>query len=114
MRAFSLLVCISLGLASGLLPAHAQSGNRSMRCGNDLANVGDSRAAVLSKCGEPQTKDSYCKKPEPLPPGTAPQPAQACEMVDEWTYKPARGQLMTTLRFEGGRLVQISYGERVQ
>ena len=114
MRAYRFIALIALGLASGLLPAHAQSTSRTMRCGNDLASVGDSRAAVQAKCGDPMAKDSFCKKPEPLPPGSAPQPAQACEMVDEWTYKPERGQLMTTLRFEGGRLVRISYGERVQ
>ena len=37
-----------------------------------------------------------------------------CETVDEWTYNPCTGQFMTTLRFESGKLVAITYGDRVK
>lgn len=90
------LVC----LAS--LPAAA--GAQSHRCGNDLANVGDSKASVFDKCGEPYFKDTFCKDG----------PSYACERVDEWTYKPGYGQFLTTLRFERGQLVSIRYGERIK
>jgi hypothetical protein len=34
--------------------------------------------------------------------------------VDEWTFNPGYGQFMTTLRFESGKLVSITYGDRVK
>ena len=96
------------------LPANAQS----MRCKNDLANVGETKASVLQKCGEPVHRDSFCKPAEKrldvgAAPGTTVVNVQPCEKVDEWTYNPGRGQFMTTLRFESGRLTAITYGARV-
>lgn len=98
------------------LPAGAQT---SFRCKGDLVSVGDSQASALLKCGEPVVKGSFCKAPvpqtaEPTPrSGTVVVPS-ACETVDEWTYNPGYGQLMTTLRFESGQLVAIRYGDRVR
>jgi hypothetical protein len=109
----------ALVLATAAALAAVPSQAQSMRCRNDLANVGDAKASVLQKCGEPVHRESYCK---PVP--TTQQPAgagggtvvnvQACENVDEWTYNPGRGQFMTILRFEAGRLAGISYGDRVK
>ena len=95
-------------------PSQAQS----MRCKNDLANVGEGKASVLQKCGEPVHRESFCKPvaqtPAPTPGGTTIVNVTPCETVDEWTYNPGRGQFMTTLRFESGRLAAISYGDRVK
>jgi hypothetical protein len=109
-----------LGLAPTLavlvaIPAHAQS----MRCKNDLANVGDNKAAVLQKCGEPVQRDAFCKPQDKTQGGAPANGAKVvhvnpCETVDEWTYNPGRGQFMTTLRFESGRLTSITYGDRVK
>lgn len=102
-------------LASLSLPASAQS----LRCKSDLANVGDSKASVLLKCGEPVVKDTFCKPaaqqtlPNATPGGTTLN-VVPCETVDEWTYKPGYGQFVTTLRFEGGALAAIKYGERIK
>lgn len=106
---------VALATAWLALPAQAQS----MRCKNDLANVGDNKAAVLQKCGAPVAKDSFCKPAEKTSNTTA-EPGKAvvnvvpCETVDEWTYNPGRGDFMTTLRFESGRLTAITYGDRVK
>ena len=88
-----------------------------LRCKNEAVNVGDTRAAVLQRCGQPALKDTFCK------PGDA-QAAQAgsgtaavepsCRNVDEWTYNPGRGQFMTTLQIDAGKVVSIKYGDRVQ
>lgn len=101
--------------ASLSLPASAQS----LRCKGDLANVGDSKASVLVKCGEPVLKDAFCKPatqapaPSPAPGGTIVN-VVPCESVDEWTYKPGYGQFVTTLRFEDGTLKAIRYGDRIK
>jgi hypothetical protein len=103
-------------LAPALLPREAAA--QTFKCHNDLVNVGDGRAAVLLKCGEPLVRDAFCR---PLPvqspgPASAARPGQIvpCENVDEWTYNPGYGQFMTTLRFLEGRLVAIEYGDRVK
>lgn len=97
-------------------PAQAQS----MRCKNDLANVGEGKASVLQKCGEPVHRESFCKPVARTQDTTGGAGGKTivnitpCETVDEWTYNPGRGQFMTTLRFESGRLTAITYGDRVK
>lgn len=108
-----------LVLLAVTVSAPAAAGASSFRCQNDLVNVGDAKSSVQMKCGLPALKDSFCKAADARP---LPSPAgarvvinnNACETVDEWTYNPGYGQFMTTLRFESGRLVSISYGERVK
>jgi hypothetical protein len=102
--------------AALLFPLAASA--QSFRCKNDLANVEDSKASVLSKCGAPLHQDSFCKKVEPAALPATPASGTVvnvlpCETVDEWTYNPGRGHFMTTLRFESGRLRAILYGDRV-
>lgn len=113
------LITTSAVLLCALLAAPAQAQTHTMRCKNDLAKTGDTKAAVLQKCGEPVHRDAHCKPPEKTAPDAS-RPrgptvqVTPCEQVEEWTYNPGRGQFMTTLRFESGRLVSLSYGERVQ
>jgi hypothetical protein len=98
----------------------------SFRCKNDLVNIGASKASALQKCGEPVVKDSFCKPANAgnallENPSTHSNDKQkivivnnTCETVDEWTFNPGTGQFMTTLRFESGKLVAITYGDRVK
>ena len=103
-------------LAAALLPLSAQATETThFRCKQELVGVGDSRATVLQRCGEPALRDSFCARPAlgaSRPPGGR-GPAR-CEDVDEWTYNPGWGQFWTTLRFEEGRVVSIRYGDRVK
>ena len=110
-----------LCLVAATLPSFswAATTTTSFRCKTDLVNVGDGKASALLKCGPPLLQDSFCKPAGfmqlgwPRAAGTL-VVAAACESVDEWTYNPGYGQFMTTLRFESGKLVQISYGDRVK
>jgi Protein of unknown function (DUF2845) len=109
-----LMVTLSAALSA---PVAAQT--RSFRCNTDLVNVGDAKSSVQLKCGQPVLKDSFCRPGDarPMPRtsgGTNVVINNACETVDEWPYNPGYGQFMTTLRFESGRLVSISYGDRVK
>jgi hypothetical protein len=88
-----------------------------LRCGNEAVNVGDTRSALLQRCGEPVMKDTFCK---PVEYQSAPATkgvnvvVPSCRNVDEWTYNPGRGQFMTTLQIDGGKVTVIKYGDRVQ
>jgi hypothetical protein len=93
--------------------AHAET--RSFRCKNDLVNLGDAKAEVLLKCGEPAVRHAFCQAPNTRNAngqGTRPRADLPCVNVDEWTYKPGYGQFLTTLRFEEDRLQAIVYGDR--
>ena len=91
---------------------------RTFRCNNDLVNLGDAKSSVQLKCGQPVLRDAFCRPGDARPIPRAGGGAKvvinnACEPVDEWTYNPGYGQFMTTLRFESGKLVAITYGDRV-
>ena len=108
---------IALGAASIFMATHAEA--QTLRCGNGVIGAGDTKAAVLQKCGEPVMKDTFCKAAEPqtvVNPQTATTIVNVlpCENVDDWTYNPGQGKLMTTLRFREGTLRAITDGDRVR
>ena len=91
------------------------------RCKNDLVQIGDSKATVVTRCGEPMMKDSSCEAPRgsSLTYSTDQYGKQvvvqpACETVDKWTYNPGVGDFYTTIRFERGNITSITYGDRVK
>lgn len=72
-----------------------------LRCGSALISGGDPSSEVLSKCGEPLSRDflgyrevldAYGFRNEVT--------------VEEWTYGPRNG-MYHFLRFEGNRLIRI-------
>lgn len=98
-------ISLALGLAGGAASA------QNLKCGNVYADRGDSKMSVLTKCGEPSLRDSFCK-PDPAPPprdGSV----RPCINVDSWAYRPGRGQFITILEFEEGTLQSIRYGDRI-
>ncbi|MBM3114810.1 DUF2845 domain-containing protein [Jeongeupia naejangsanensis] len=112
MKLAALIVATASTLCA--LPAFADS----FRCQNNLVSLGDSRAEVLQKCGEPFVRDSFCESRQattaPLPNGGTVVNVNQCESVDEWTYNPGSGKFLTTLRFESGRLSGIKLGDRAK
>jgi Protein of unknown function (DUF2845) len=108
----------SFSLALGLFAMAGSTQAQSLRCKGDFASIGDNKASILQKCGEPMLRDTFCAAP--TPPGdkhVRPQDGgrrHGCVDVDEWTYNPGYGQFLTTLRFESGKLVSIAYGDRVK
>ncbi len=122
------LLLLAAALLMPATPVPAET--RSFRCKNDLVNLGDIKASALLKCGQPLAQDSFCipvaviavhpaVPAAPVASGsvratTTLVTAGACQNVDEWTYNPGRGQFLTTLRFESGRLTSITYGDRVK
>ena len=60
-----------------------------MRCGSDLVSVGDTEFDVLSRCGEPASKDG-----------------------NQWTYEQDEGTLVKYLIFMGGKVAAVRVGSR--
>ena len=119
MKAFVLTPVPSIGAAllCGLLGLPAQA--ESLRCSGGISDVGDTRLAVLYRCGEPLLKDSYCAPvfyqgslqpvPEPFASWAVP-----CLVVDEWVYDRGPGNLMATVRFRSGVVQSIRFGRGPQ
>lgn len=95
----------------------------SLRCDGQLAKIGETKAEIIDKCGEPVMTDQYC---EPLA-NAQPQGVQSgsnnvqnniainsCENVDIWTYNPGSGKFWTNLHFRRGELIFIRYGGRIK
>ncbi len=99
-------------LAWLLLVGSAAAQAQSLRCGRDFAQVGETKFVIESKCGAPAAKDSFCKPIAQAPSTIAMPPHAACDMVEEWTYKPGVGQFITILQFREGALREMRYGPR--
>ena len=107
MKRIAFIFCAAI--ASFCSPVHAGS----LRCDGDLVLMRDIKVSVLQKCGEPFFTESFCK---PVDPATL-LPNQffvPCQLVEDWAYNPGPGQLITIVRFEGGMVTSIRYGERVK
>ncbi|MGP0171562.1 DUF2845 domain-containing protein [Pseudomonas sp. NCHU5208] len=69
-----------------------------LRCGSQLVSLGDRAFEVERKCGAPVYRD---------PIGYTLGPYDRREYrIEEWVYGPSNGML-SILRFEGNRLVEI-------
>lgn len=103
---------LPLCLAALLLACAGTSQAQSLRCGQDFAQIGDTKFVIESKCGAPAAKDSFCKPIGVAPSTIAMPPHAVCDMVEEWTYKPGIGQFITILQFREGALREMKYGPR--
>jgi len=86
-------------LVLALLAGHTQAS--SFKCNNNFVSVGDRKATVLLRCGEPFFAEVISGYDE--------------VKIEEWTYK-SRGYkgFLRVLTFHGGRLVDISIAEKVK
>ncbi|VXB41897.1 conserved exported hypothetical protein [Pseudomonas sp. 8AS] len=95
-----MLKLLATSLLLSLCCATAQAGS-TLRCGSQLISTNDIASEVLSKCGEPVSRDflgyrevvDYYGYTSEVP-------------VEEWTYGPKNG-MYYFLRLEGNRLVKI-------
>ncbi len=99
---------LMLVLAFSTLTATSAACGQSLRCRNGLVSVGDSTESVQKACGEPDRRETNC---ESGPPQGDPR-VTGCLEGENWIYRPGYGQFVTTLRFEDGALVKITYGDR--
>lgn len=103
----------------GLLHAggvHAQS----LRCGNLLAGVGDSKFSVVQKCGEPMSREQICVprlQSEYIvsPYGGAPRQilSTQCIPMEDWVFHRGQGNFLGIVRFQNGTVESVRDGDRV-
>jgi len=100
-------------VAAAALPAAAHA--ESLRCQNGIAAEGDSRLAVVYKCGQPALRDNYCA-PVYYSGSIYPVPEQIaglyvpCVYTEEWLYERGPGEFLAVVRIRGGKVQSITYG----
>jgi hypothetical protein len=105
------------GVVAAMLPAAALA--ESLRCQNGIAAEGDSRLALVYKCGQPALRDNYC---DPVyyngSINTVPEPFAGlyvpCIDAEEWLYERGPGEFRAVVRIRGGRVQSITYGRQPQ
>jgi hypothetical protein len=94
-RAVVIPLLTSIGL---LVAAQAQAG--SMRCDGKLIEAGDTKARLVTACGEPETKSVVAVERSVA--GGVP---VRLDVVEEWSYPAPNTEGFRILRFEGGLIV---------
>ena len=98
MKTLPLLVALLLAGLALAPPAQAAS---TLRCQSSLISLQDRTSEVLTKCGEPATKEFLGYREVVDYYGGVSQVG-----IDEWSYGPRNG-MYYYLRFEANRLVKI-------
>ena len=104
-------------VVAAALPTGASA--ESLRCQNGIASEGDSRIALVYKCGQPALRDNYCAPvyysgsfytvPDPIASLYVP-----CVYTEEWLYECGPGELVDVIRMRGGKVQSITYGRQPQ
>ena len=124
MGSFLIRLCLLLAILLVWWPADSGSSSleRTLRCRGRLVSIGDSRAEVKSKCGEP---DRFSQWQEDQ--GTvvarifnyeteryqAPVRVDTPIRMETWIYDFSPTRLVRTLHFENDRLIRIETGPKV-
>jgi len=87
-----------------------------LRCGRELVRVGDFKAEVYDKCGQPESIETHSEfasqsnnariRTRNFSSGIRQQHTQEIK-VEQWIYNFGANRLKQYLRFENGRLVYI-------
>lgn len=95
---------------------------QSLSCGGRLSGVGDSKYAVVQKCGDPVSREFVCV-PRPqvvwIPSQYSGGPAQQvvtqqCVPMEDWTYYRGEGTFLGIVRFFNGTVESVRDGDRVR
>ena len=100
------------------ISAVCTAANAGLRCDGDIADIGDSKAAVIMKCADPFFVETICKPAvgpflvESSSAGPGPN-IRGCFPVEAWSYNPGSGSFLTIMWFENDVLTSILYGPRI-
>jgi hypothetical protein len=105
MRYRKLKACLLSTLC--LIAAHHAWGN-TMRCGNNLIEVGESMASVQALCGSPADVEHSVVVNATGTAGAGTRNTVGAEVpVETWTYNRGPNQLMVSIRFVDGKVAAI-------
>jgi hypothetical protein len=80
----------------------------SMRCGSKLVNESATVDELLSKCGQPQDRQTQTEDQYALNPNTGARVKTGLQIVKErWIYKPTPGALPMAVQIVDGKIVSI-------
>ena len=99
--------CLLLLMAAGGTASAAES--NTLRCGKRLVSLGDNKAEVLIKCGEPAWKDAWTDQ---LITDVNTVNALRVSIDREcWVYNFGHHSFLRFLLFENGRLIKVTTGD---
>ena len=99
--------CVLLLMVAGGTASAAES--NTLRCGKRLVSMGDNKAEVLIKCGEPAWKDAWSDQ---LITNVNTVDALRVSIDRErWVYNFGHHSFLRFLLFENGRLIKITTGD---
>jgi hypothetical protein len=107
MNRIYMITLLALALTGSTAQAwHTEISPNTLRCGNRLVIVGETKVDVLAKCGQPLFSEIVGEDHIRTPYG------DQIRTVEEWTYNFGATDFLYVLTFKGGRLVKIQQGER--
>ncbi|KTD46821.1 hypothetical protein Lrub_1743 [Legionella rubrilucens] len=95
-----------LMMLAGLLMALSPMAVQAMRCQQSLVYEGDTKFAVLKKCGEPLAKEIREDRQLLLDAWGNPV-GESIRQIEVWTYQNSPNEFVYELTFENGRVKSI-------
>jgi Protein of unknown function (DUF2845) len=104
MKRTSVFLCLLVLMAMPYVNAYAES----IDCKGGIVSTGDSRVDLVTKCGEPDWKDSHDEViSERIDSDTK---RKLIVVVDEWTYNFGTSQFIRIVTMKNGRITDIQTG----
>lgn len=79
------------------------------RCGDRIVSIGDSKAEVVLRCGEPASKDGRTE--EIIEKSDIDRKHRTRISIEEWTYNFGPDKFIRIYQFKNGKLVDIRTGD---
>jgi hypothetical protein len=105
MKAAKIVVLVLISMFSVVFQVFGDDKLTDLRCKSGLIMLGESKLEVISKCGEPNSKDTFERR---VYGGSQP----AYVTVEEWTYNFGPRDFIHVLEFQGVKLKAIRRGDR--
>lgn len=83
----------------------------SMRCGNKVVSESATPAELVTKCGQPQSRDVEKEDVYAINPNGARVKTGGQTVKERWIYRPTPGALPMAVQIVDGKIVSISRAE---
>lgn len=83
----------------------------SMRCGNKIVNESSTLGELVTKCGQPQSRDVEKEDVYAINPNGARVKTGGQTVKERWIYRPTPGTLPMAVQIVDGKIVSIARAE---